>query len=60
MKALILFFTTLILLFFTSHTNAQELEIIPRPNSITQKDGVFTINKETQIVVNNSNEKRHF
>ena len=57
MKALVLFFTTLILLFFTSHTNAQELEIIPRPNSVTQKDGVFTINKETQIVVNTTNEK---
>jgi len=56
MKASILFLVTITLLTITQHTNAQELEIIPRPNSITQKDGEFTIDNETQIVVNSTND----
>lgn len=35
---------------------AQELELIPRPNEISIESGDFTIDKETQIIVNDENE----
>ncbi|PQJ77664.1 beta-N-acetylhexosaminidase [Polaribacter porphyrae] len=52
----ILFFCTFILLNIYS-IKAQEIHIIPKPNKIIKKEGSFTIDKETQIVISDDNRK---